>query len=203
MKKIPIGEATQPQLRAYCETVLGLELPRIANNGQLIAKIEAAQPGTTHVLVDEVVESPAQAQAEVNTAAANAAAAEQKVVDTTDIETKLAGMSAKEAAQHHYDPKIDIYIPQSAEAGGDREVPVSVNGMQWTIKRDQWITVPYRVFEALRHAMETKYDHTNNDIGQMVVTERNVPSYSFNTKNEPSEAEVEAWRRRTETVELA
>jgi hypothetical protein len=50
---------------------------------------------------------------------------------------------------------------------------------------------------------ETLYEHTNDDLGRMKVDERNVYSYPFQTRNEPSEAEVSAWRKRTESVELA
>jgi hypothetical protein len=203
MKKIPIGEATVPQLRFHAETILGLEVPRVANGGQLRAKIEAAAPGTTEIQVAETPDSPAQAQAEQNTATATTAAAEKREVEAAAAEDRFKGMSAKQAAQHHNDPTIEVYIPQTSEAGGDRDVPVSVNGMQWLIKRDKWIPVPYRVFEALKHAEELRYDHRNNDIGQMEVTERKVPSYAFNTRYEPTEAEVEAWRDRTAAVELA
>jgi hypothetical protein len=65
------------------------------------------------------------------------------------------------------------------------------------------VKVPYRVFEALQHAEETKYELTNNDIGQMQTSERQVPSYAFQTRNEPSEAEIASWTKRTESVELA
>jgi hypothetical protein len=37
----------------------------------------------------------------------------------------------------------------------------------------------------------------------MQVNERQVPSYAFNTRNGPSEAELAAWRERTANVELA
>jgi hypothetical protein len=203
-KKIPINEGSVKQLRYHAETVLGLELAAVGlNRGQIIAKIEAAAPGTTEITVEAEQDSPAQAQAEQNTASAAAAASVAKVVEAEKTVDRLAGMSAKQAAQHHNDPTIEIRIPKSNEAGGDRDVPVSVNGMQWLIQREKWIKVPYRVFVALQHAEETKYDHTNNDIGQMQVTERLVPSYFFQTQNGPSQVEIDAWIERTQAVELA
>jgi hypothetical protein len=203
-KKIPINEGSVKQLRYHAETVLGLELAAVGlNRGQIIAKIEAAAPGTTEITVEAEQDSPAQEQAEQNTATAAAAASVAKVVEAEKTVDRLAGMSAKQAAQHHNDPTIELYIPKSNEAGGDRDVPVSVNGMQWLIQREKWIKVPYRVFVALKHAEETKYDHTNNDIGQMQVTERQVPSYFFQTRDGPSETEIDAWLERTQAVELA
>lgn len=203
MKKVPIGEASAAQLRYHAETVLGLELNRVANGGQIRAKIEAAAPGTAEIQVEDSPDSPAQTQAVQRTAQRAVDNAEAKAVQSTDKAKSLEGMSPKQAAQHHHDPKIEIYIPQTSDAGGNRDVPVAVNGMQWTIKRDEWVPVPYRVYEALLHAEEKRYDLRNNDIGQMEVTERKVPSYAFNTRNAPSEAEIEEWRRRTESVELA
>jgi hypothetical protein len=46
-------------------------------------------------------------------------------------------MNAKQAAAHHNDPKIEVKVLLSEKAGGDRDVPVSVNGVQWTLKRDK------------------------------------------------------------------
>jgi hypothetical protein len=204
MKSIPINEASAAQLRYHAETVLGLEaINKAANRGQIIAKIEQAAPGTKTIQVDDVIESPAQVQAEETKAAQTVAAAETAAVVAEETKVSLAGMSAKQAAQHHHDPKIEVLIPSTPEKGGDRAVPVSVNGIQFTVKRDEWVSVPYRVFEVLEHARETTYEHTNNAIGQMEVKERETCSYAFSTRNGPDEATLADWRKRTESVELA
>jgi hypothetical protein len=203
MKKIPIADATAAQLRYHAETVLGLELNRIANGPQIRAKIDAAAPGTTEITVEDAPESLAQTTAERNTAEKEVQTAADKVVGAEKQAVALQGMSAKQAAAHHNDPTIEIMIPPGAEAGGDRDVPVAVNGIQFLIKRDVWTPVPYRVFEALLNAAEIKYTHTNSDIGRMQVHERHVPSYPFQTRNGPSEAELAAWHERVENVELA
>jgi hypothetical protein len=139
----------------------------------------------------------------VNSAAAAVEAEAEKAAAVDARASAVHGLNARQAAQHHHDPKIDVNIPQTAEAGGKDDVQVSVNGVQWTIQRDRWVTVPYRVFEALNHALQTVYEYSSDDLGRMKVDERNVYSYPFQTKNEPSEAEVIAWRKRTESVELA
>lgn len=205
MKKIPIGEASFKQLRYHAETVLGLEpLPQnCSSRAQVIAKIESAVPGTTEIMVEDAVDSPAQAQAETNTAAATVAAAQERSERSEQAEASFHGMSAKQAAAHHNDPTIEVKALLSEKAGGDRDVPVSVNGIQWLLQRDKWVKVPYRVYEALLHAEETKYELTNSEIGQMQVSERQVPSYAFQTQNGPTEQEIALWRKRTESVELA
>jgi hypothetical protein len=132
MKKIPIGEANVSQLRYHAEAVLGLELHRSANGPLIRAKIEAAVPGTTEITVADEHESLAQVTAEKNTAEAEVVKAAEQVEAGAQKAVSLQGMSAKQAAQHHNDPTIEIMVPPDAEAGGDRDVPVSVNGMQWT-----------------------------------------------------------------------
>lgn len=205
MKKIPIEQASLNQLRFHAETVLGLEpIPAVGTSkATVIAKIQAAVPGTTEISLADEPDSLAQTTAELNTAQRDADAAQAKVEAIAAQADKYAGMSPKQAAQHHNDPIIEVMIPQSPEPGGDRDVPVAVNGMQWTIKRDTWVKVPYRVFEALLHAKETRYEHTNDEIGRMQVTERDVPSYAFSSRNGPTDEEIAAWRERTAAVELA
>jgi hypothetical protein len=157
MKKIPINEGSVKQLRYHAETVLGLELAAVGlNRGQIIAKIEAAAPGTTEIQFVEDAGQPRPGRRPSRTPRGRSRSQPAKVVEAEKTVDRLAGMSAKQAAQHHNDPTIELYIPQSAEAGGDRDVPVSVNGMQWLIQRDKWIKVPYRVFIALKHAEETR-----------------------------------------------
>lgn len=204
MKKIPINEASAKQLRYHAEVILGIEsIAHSANRGMIQAKIEAAAPGTAEIQIEDEIDSPAQTEAEANSAVAAIEAEAEKAAAVGERASAVHGLSARQAAQHHHDPKIEINIPQTAEAGGKDDVPVSVNGIQWTIQRDKWVTVPYRVFEALNHALQTLYEHSNDDLGRMKVDERSVYSYPFQTRNEPSEAEVAAWRKRTELVELA
>lgn len=204
MKQIPINEASAAQLRYHAETVLGFEtISRSANRGQILAKIEAAAPGTTHVTVEGDAESPAQVAGEARTAAADALTnipPEQKV---ETVRSKLHGMSQRQAAAHHHDPKIEIFIPSSSEKGGDRDVKVAPNGVQFLVQRDKWVPVPYRVFEALKLAVQTMHEPNNNNLGELEITSRDVYSYPFSTRNEPTDAEVREWRERTANVELA
>lgn len=61
---------------------------------------------------------------------------------------------------------------------GDSEsvqVPVSVNGKTWLIRRGENVSVPDYVVEVLRNAVKDVF-HTDNE-GQLV--HRQVPSYPF------------------------
>jgi hypothetical protein len=124
-------------------------------------------------------------QAEKNTATRPRLLRKEREQQAEVAEASFHGMNAKQAAAHHNDPTIEVKVLLSDKAGGDRDVPVSVNGIQWLLQRDKWVKVPYRVFEALQHAEETKYELTNNDIGQMQSSERQVPSYAVPDAERP------------------
>lgn len=205
MTQIPINEASGAQLRYHAETVLGLEpISRAANRGQILAKIEAVAPGTTHIQVEGEPESPAQEQAvATSTAAADALANVPPEGKVEEAKAKLHGLSDRQAAAHHNDPKIEVFLPSTNEKGGDREVPVAPNGVQFLIQRDKWVEVPYRVFEALQLATQTVCEPHNNSLGELEVIKRDVYSYPFSTRGGPSEEEIQAWRERTAGVELA
>lgn len=203
MKTIHIDQASAAQLRFYAETVLGLEIPKLANAGQVRAKIEAAAPGTIAISVEgDAPESPAQAAAVERSAVARAHMPKpQEKIE--DVRSRVHGLSAKQAAAHHHDPKIGIYMQVGNEKGGERDVPVNVNGVQFLIRRGEWVEVPYRVFEALQVAVQTMFEPVPDEQGRTVATPRDVFSYNFSTRNAPSEAEIAEWRARTEGVELA
>lgn len=203
MKKVPIAEATVQQLRYHAAVVLGLDLPKIQNGGQLRAKIEAASPGTTEIQAEDVPDSPAQAQAEVTAADRAAAVAAEVPQVTAANRAKLDALTPRQAAMHHHDPKIDILIPATPEPGGDRDVPFDINGTTFLVKRDTWATVPYRIYLVLKDAMETVYTPQQDDLGRLSVASRDVYSYPFTSRNEPSEEEIAEWRERTDSVELA
>jgi hypothetical protein len=203
MKTILIGDADAPQLRYHAEVVLGLELPKIQNKPQIIAKILATVPGTTEIQVKDEPDSPAQEQAQTNAADHAAAVAKEVPQATAANLAKLNALTPRQAAMHHHDPKIDVFVPASNEPGGDRDVPLDINGVTFLVKRDVWVTVPYRIYLVLKDAIETIYSPRQDDLGRLSVESRDVYSYPFSTRNEPSEEEIAAWRERTDSVELA
>lgn len=186
MKTIKIEDATNKQLLDFCAVILGLEVKQGMSNAQLIAKIDRAAPGTTEI---QVVEEGALAPTP----------APEQFVGRPVPEQKTTGGGGKvPLSSHHADPKIEVMIPSSREPGGDRDVEVSVNGFPWQIKRDVWVPVPYRVYEALENARETTYELVQSEYPG--APPKKVPrdnySYPFNTRNAPSQETLDAWRAR-------
>ena len=105
------------------------------------------------------------------------------------------------STSHHLDPKVLISIPATGEKGGERDVPVPVNGNTFTIRRDTPVEVPYRVYEALKNAVQTTYEQRSSapDRPPEIIS-RDSPSYPFSVLRMPPAEEIRAWRERTDSV---
>lgn len=94
------------------------------------------------------------------------------------------------------DPKVTIHIPRQSGPGGDRHVPVSVNGRLMLIPRARNVEIPYRYYEALNNAIEARYEEVPARGDQPADMKRtDVHSYPFHVLRMPAAAEVEAWIR--------
>jgi hypothetical protein len=68
---------------------------------------------------------------------------------------------------HHHDPKIDVLRPGDAGAGRQSRCPLDINGTTFLVKRDIWVTVPYRIFLVLKDAVQTIYNPVQDDLGRL------------------------------------
>jgi hypothetical protein len=196
MKTVKFEDASHAELVYFAVTVKGIEIKPGTNATQIRSKIRTVDPEIAEFDVPDDLEA----------AGAKSAEAAQSV----EIGVRSGARQVPEpqrggplpASSHKNDPTIDIYIPSTKDPGGEREVQVAVNGYLWLIKRDQWITVPYRVFRALENAVETthEWDLGGGEGGTTTKTRRDTPSYPFNYRNGPSEAEIAAWHQRASSI---
>ena len=180
-KTIPLSEATFEQLKDAAER-MGLEVKHGNNAAQIRYKLEAAVPGLEEITVDDDDDLRA-----------------ARTSPGTDISANAPNIND---LGHHADPRVTIRIPSTKEPGGDRDVPVGVNGTIFLIRRDEKVEVPYRVYEALNHAVETKYEFKQTGL-ESAMHEREAHAYEFSVLREPPEEEVRAWRARTDVLEVA
>lgn len=164
--KIMFTEASNAQLLYYAQDVLQLDVKQGTHNARLIEIIRQALPDADGIDLggDDIVEPGA---------------------------TSIAASAGK---AYSSDPKIEVFMNASTEKGGDRPVPVSVNGDQILIKRNAWVEIPYRFYLALQDAMQTTFEPVVDNIGKM-VDRRAVDSLTFphNSRNGPSQAVVDKW----------
>jgi hypothetical protein len=78
--------------------------------------------------------------------------------------------------------RVKITIHKSGDKHEIDPVPVSVEGVQFLIKRGEEVEVPMEVAHALKIACETQYVQIKNDDGSIDLEERSVPSYSFSER---------------------
>ena len=187
--KVKLDDASNPQLRYYCEAILNLEgiKPVGQSNSYYVSRIRAA-------LGDEIeeIELPEES---LKFAAPTPQAIDIAPTPEGDIPSGVAG-------QHYmYDPKAEITIAPTNDKTRSRDVQVAVNGDTFIMQRGKRVSVPYRVYLAIENAIETVARDTDeiNPQSQMPVKEWvEQPSYSFTVHKLPSDEEIAAWHRRTD-----
>lgn len=222
MKRIPIEEASPPQLREFASNVLGIEgITQSHNSTQMRAKIETVEPGLKFIIVNDEpppAGPPPAVEAQPPAAAPTMplgeivgavdlaeqerrwnADPENRYPDGTRVPFSRRPLPPLHKASHHHDPTIEINIPSTRERGGNRDVFVAVDGTPFLIQRDKWVKVPYRVFGALNDAvekhLERRQDRTNE---KAEIVERESLAYQFSSRNPPTEAEIADWHARTD-----
>lgn len=181
-KKIPINEATADQLREYCEVFLGIHVsPNPGTKPETIkAKILQAKPDIEFI-ENEVEEEPAVPEG----------AAPQKV----DGAKRGYGPGTSQ-----FDPKVKIRINQSEGPGGNRGVPVGVNGQIMILPRGEVIEVPYRYYLALDQAVQATY-HQDPKTHEPIASVGH--SYPFQVIQMPPQEDIEAWHEGQEATQDA
>lgn len=165
-KTIPIADATEAQLRVFAETVLGMSIHPNAKRETVIAKVIAAHQGDTiTVEADDAAPQAAQVQAPAPI---------------------LAGKAEADETDTSGDGLVRILIETRDEPGGDKPIPVSVNGRAMLIPRGKEVDVPRKYVEVLTKAVRHVYDPI--DGGGISTTPRNVPAYPFRIIQDPAPA---------------
>ncbi len=156
MKKIPIDEATEPQLRAFALDTLGMTIKLTAKIETVRARIRQAW-AKPDILVEDSASAPVSEPAQ-----AGVKATPQPVTD--EQQGPAEGM-------------VRLILGVTEEAGGADDVQVGVNGKVMLVPRGKQVEIPERYFEALAHAVTYKYDPLPD--GGMAPEPRKVPLYPF------------------------
>lgn len=156
MRTIAIAEATEEQLRQFCQDSLGLSVHPSAKRETIISRIRGAQHqgDSIEILVDDIEPATGAAppQGEVKpdvTLEAPEVAAEEQ--------TELQRLGAPE--------KVMVNISMTDEPGGKDPVPVGVNGRVMLIPRNKNVEIPFPYFEALNKAVTYVYDPGPDGLG--------------------------------------
>lgn len=176
--KKAISEATDEELRQYLRDAFGTNHPPHTKRDTTLTAIRQEAPTLEHIVVTT-------ADAPVEQAAPAAPAVEPEHIDLAEVRARIPEhLSSKE------DPRITIQLNEQEGPGGDRAVPVMVNGVAMLIPRNRAVAIPYRYYLALDAARGTTYEQDENT-GD--ISAREVLRYPFNVVQQPSREAVEAW----------
>lgn len=158
--QVLIENASKPQLRRFA-THLGIAVTNFDTEEKLIQKIREAGYGEPHIIATEDGPGPARSE-----------------------------RPGKAAAVVVTEPMVELTIHTQEGPGGKRPVFVGVNGKGILIPRNKPVKVKLRYFEALKNAIETKYEFDEDAKANMP---REMPSYPYQTHSQPSTKEIEDW----------
>lgn len=186
MQPIPILDATEAQRRSFATDFLGLDLEATDTDEAIFAKIMAATNNNETIYVQPESDTPAHSQAGDPPPLVLGA-------------TQPADAQRMQGTLGRDDPKVTIFINNEDRNGEiyDRDVAVGVNGTVWQLRRNMALTIPFRVFEALKLAVRDSITH-NPNTGEEHSTPVNAVPYSVQSM--PSEAEIAAWRERVDSA---
>lgn len=191
MPKISIDEASAKQLRDFAIKTLNLEINPSENSNSIRAKILATMPNATEI---DVADAPASNERKAPAAPAPAAA------------TASAAPAGRAGLHFKYDPKVKLRVMTTTDPTRPKEVQLAVGGDVIILKRGHDVEIPYRFYLALNDAIETVARDTDeiNPTTFMPMKEWvQQHSYPFQILAMPSDAEIDAWQKRTAAIEMA
>ncbi len=156
--RVEVEDATADQLRTFASQVLGIEIGGRENKPTMIGKM--AEVGYAMSFINLPPSAPAPSGGPSQRGAFNT-----RVSDKVGEDGNLV-------------KEIRIILHTKDEPGGDRAVPVSVNGKSMLIPRGTEEWVPEHFVEALDHAEEDIYDEYSEGLGGLKKP-RTVKSYPY------------------------
>jgi len=201
---VTLDEADIASLRHHATVMMGLEIKPGTNGSQIRGMIQKADASVDLIPV-YVPEGPgvprdaAPAKPIVSGAVRPGITANGEPVEAAPASTGWAS-SVADPMHHSHDPRVVISISRTDDKRRTKDVTVQVNGVTFIIQREKEIAVPYRVYLALRDALENAAvdgDEFNPVTGDAIKVWAKVPSYPFSVIEKPPQAEVDAWLERT------
>jgi hypothetical protein len=202
---VALDEADIASLRHHATVMMGLEIKSGTNGSQIRSAIKKADAGIEQIPV-YVPEGPGVPRSAPPAGSAIAGAIRTAVataVATADgqpvVQSHVASTNA-DPMHHCHDPRITIRVFKTDDRRRTKDVTVQVNGVTFRMQREVDVEVPYRVYLALKDALEDAAvdgDEVNPVTGDPIKVWVMVPSYPHQVVKVPSPDEVEAWTERT------
>lgn len=185
MKKLPITEASDEQLKTFAQTVLQIE--NVSNKrGEILAALQQGGWTQDHILVDGH---------EMDAGSDVLAQFEEPEEDFAPF-AKVKGFGYWKDG-----PMVVLKIMSTDRPGGNEPAAPSVNGSApLVIQRNQLVQIPYDFYLVLKNCVGTKVEPGEKVTDELVRTD--YTDYPLSDVQLPSRAEIAAWQARTAGDEL-
>lgn len=175
--KVAIDDASDDQLRSFATGYLQLELDdKVKTRAQIIAAIDKAWKNP-FVLVQQGLQ-PVSTQAQA-----------------PEPKAQFIGFLAK----YRDDPPVELTIGKTGYPGGDKPVPVNVNGGNIVIPRGRAYVIPYRFYLALCNAHSVD---VTQDPKTMELQFNQTTNYPLQNIKLPPQADIDAWHKKFDSIPL-
>lgn len=200
---VSLDEADIHSLRHHATVTMGLDCSKSMNGQGLRAKIKQADAGIENI---PVFIPTGEGTPRADTAATPAASGPQQHATANGkpiprSATPLTNLDEIDDPMHHkHDPRVGIVLFKTDDKRRSRDVQVGVNGVGFVMNREVEVFVPYRVYLALRDAVETAYvdgDDLNPVTGEPFKVATQIESYPFRVTHMPGQEEIDAWTAMT------
>ena len=161
VEHVALEEASFKQLKEFATIMMGLEVPGAAKSKEDVRAI---------------IETAGWSKDTIPTF--------QKSSDVPEL-CDSEGAPRPRTFEHNFNGKrmcecVAINIPETDKPGGQEPVPVSVNGSQMWIPRNERVVIPVEYVELLEHAEEFIYPETRDGLNEHGLGEpRVVKVYPF------------------------
>lgn len=180
MFKLAIENATDQQLRAFCETTLQLELTGINDRARVEALMRTAWPNDFILVESEPVGHSEQ-------------------IEPVTPKPDMVFDTGRDDG-----PPVSLKILTTDMPGGKHPAHPDVNGKMIVIQRNMLVTIPYAFYHAMLNAqvavMNQEPDRDGKP-GELVPTQ--VTNYPMSEVTLPPKHEIDAWRERNGSRLLA
>lgn len=173
LKKIPLADATDDQLRDFAELTLQLDVTGTSDRSNLLSLIQTAWP-QDFLMAEEAAEASDEQT--------------QKIAPHAD---RIAGGIGDN------DPKVILVVREDDKPGGKEPVALGVNGRTIVLQRNVRVEVPYRFYLNLRDAA---YGSVVQDPVTKEAVETQSPRYNIVVESLPTPAEIAEWHARVDDL---
>ena len=179
--RVMIDEATQPQLLRFAQLRLGLKNIKPNTGAEKLAEMVRAHWAEPFIEVDDHAPDGGDAGPQSERGG-------YKDPPKAKVDPMRYGV---------LDPMVGVRIHAEKGKGGDRNVPLHLNGVAYWVPRNKDVEIPLRFFRVLEEAVGEIHEGWDDQAG-MNSNPREARSYTYTVTRQPTRMEIAEWEKMME-----